>query len=59
MNSHKRTRCSVHRELAAYGKEEVKQQERIDKLKQNDADDADIRKQVGRPLSKAWLRPRT
>jgi tubulin-specific chaperone A len=37
---------SIHKELAAYQKEELKQQERIDKLKENNADDADIRKQV-------------
>ena len=41
MNKHK-----INKELQAYQKEMIKQQERIDKLASNGADDADIRKQV-------------
>jgi hypothetical protein len=37
---------SIGKELISYQKELVKQQERIQKLKENQADDADIRKQV-------------
>lgn len=37
---------SLHKELLSYEKELLKQQERIEKLKESQADEADIRKQV-------------